>query len=296
MKTFKQFLKEDSDNVDNIDGLAKLIVEGGFEQNIRSMLENNSFLFRGSSRKIGYGQIVKIKTTTRESIYSGHQINSNLWNTFDMPSRKHAKFASANRQNAELFGDVYIVVPKDGTKIYGMEKDFNYSFKRELDYHFDYDDAFGAFASDFYYVIERASKYNRDKKLGKKCINLLEKYNRPSDEKVDDKFFNTIDLVFKSLTTDLMNDIHDPICTRLFRDIKNGKTSKDIFKGFFDDCRKLIEEDTSPSNVLSKIKNHNDSEFWWESDTLLMSRSVAAGYISESLLKAIDAIKNNSDK
>ena len=296
MKTFKQFLKED--NANSIEDLAKLIVENKFENNVRAMLTEETFLYRGSSKEFGdYGQISRVKTTPRESIYSGHQIGSNLWATFGMPSRQYAKFASASKQNAEMFGNVFLIVPKDGTTIYGMEKDFNYSFRREINDHFGYQDSFGEFSRLFYRCIDEVCSYSTDKKLGKKCSNVLRVADNNPAEKIDDALFRMIDTIFKNnLTRAILNDLNDDMAYKIFDKISVGKSIKDIFKDFFDDCTQYIKSDTHIPAVVDKLPSLGDSELWWESDTLLLSKIFRGKTSANQLLAAIDAIKNNSDK
>lgn len=296
MKTFKQFLKED--DVKTIEDLAKLIIDNKFENNVRSMLTEKAFLYRGAERKPGdYGQIVRVKTTPRESIYSGHQIGSNLWATFKMPSRQYAKFASAERHNAEKFGNLFLIVPKDGTTIYSLDKDFNFSFGSEIEEFFGYQDSFGEFSRLFWQSINNVCVYSTDQTLGKKCSYLLSMADNNPVKKIDDKLFKMIDAIFKNnLTRDVLDDLNDVMTRIIFKKIASGKSIKDILREFFDACRQHIKSDTHIPAVVDKLDSFSDSEIWWESDTLLLSKAFSGKTMSDRLLEAIDAIKNNSDK
>ena len=295
MKTFKQFLKEDAKTIED---LAKLIIDNKFENNVRSMLNEETYLFRGSSRELGdYGQIVIKKQTPRESIYSGHQIGSNLWATFGMPSRQYAKFATASKNNAEMFGNVFLIVPTDGTTIYGMEKDFNYSFRQEIEEHFGYQDSFGEFSRLFFRCIDEVCNYSTDKKLGKKCSNQLSMANNNPVEKIDDNLFKMIDTIFKNnLTRDVLSDLNDSMTRMIRNKIVSGKSIKDILREFFDDCKQYIKSDNHIPAVVGQLANLGNSELWWESDTLLLSKAFVGKTMANQLLETIDAIKNNSDK
>jgi hypothetical protein len=331
--TFKSFYEDANTKSDTFDDtqlkwIAETIVQEGFFNNFEDMVIDNSWLFRGTDafRKIMRDQpvyLLKKRLAPRKSIYSKEQFLYNFWHSYsDLPSRRYGVFATFNKRNADMFGEAFIVIPKDSTKLSGVPTDLNISFLDVVQKELGAPSAsFGDISKVFKYAITAISSVKQFVPLKHRA-----KLERQVDELYDlwpslsnvmdttnsefDKWFAAFDdaismfmtLDFKDDDVDLrLSGRYDAVefIQKIFKDyISKGKSSKDAILKVLNTVQKSVISTSSVSSMKQRMIDASKkgtpeptSEIWWEADSLLLDADLTDSTLAKKILKYAQQLK-----
>ena len=339
-QTFKVFIEEETNDTTDFSNsdlrhFAKTVVENGFEKNCLDMFEHQAWLYRGSDELYDQMQlsgtfIQQMRKKDRVSIYGSIRTIHNLWHMEKMPSRRRAVFSSFGHLNASNFGTAVLVIPKDGTPLYGTKSDLNLSFSEQIQKWLNLPNhlGFGDISEEIYGTlitakIELKSNYtsiaDKNKKAELKSLveDALIEFDAISSNSTDDldaskRFFKLYDKILKEIFANrdrkldeytfnidrLMRHSFSPMLVKLYDDyVAKGKSSYVAFKDFFESIKPEIFHGTKPSELKEKIDEPHDSdnttEVWWESDTLIVPVRFMRPLYAKHVSKYIEKYKTD---
>ena len=318
-KEFKVLFEESTDSA--IEELAKFAVDNGFSDNLSAMIEHDQFLYRGSNTTNQMiedsGKIYllsKQRAKQRQSIYSGSRFLTNLWHGLDMPSRKTARFSTSNKSLAQDFGDVVVIVPRDGTKMTFSKTDFNTGYSKELEDYFgvplksgfslgDFSELFDEMVSQLTNIGENMNQGTLANKVFEKFLDMKRDNVGPQDVKdlfsALDALLSKIDFDSDAFKKELANRSYHYNADRIksIQKMKANMPSSKHFKDFIDAVYAQMLTSENMNEILGAIKKEpEDNEFaspeiWWEGDSLVILPLISKPIYKKMLVKALDAAR-----
>jgi len=279
---------------------AQTIIDNGFSKNFKECAKRYQWLFRGDDRYSDYFEEVdsfslcyveSARSKDRLSTFSGSQFGSNLWHAVGLPSRRRCTMASAKSGLASSFGETYIVIPKDGTEIVCLERDWNLSFEKEIYSTFPgavlnlgkLSTIFGKFKKSFSQSVISKSKYYDD--FDSYLLKVTDKITSSIDD--FERFFRLLELIIleKDPSTGDFLLPEKIVSTGTLFDSPMDKDTKKILE---DLIKKVRDENADLLEIFEKLFNsfkdqmiitHDigkildskyNNEVWWTGPTLVI--------------------------